>query len=518
MKTILTSGRVLRVSLALLLVLGLLGGGLVFFLGGSSQNPAVASSGEPSESVEDPRIPVKVVHPHYDKSFSMIEKRPADVLPYYLVPLDCRVAGEIEMIRVDKGSVVKKGDTLVVIKVPERDADVQEKEAALELAKAHVKVKTAAIESATADRDAARAKIKAMGAKLNSDIAYRAFREKQHQRYANLFRERAIDEKVVDEQEDRWIAARETVIATEQAVEEARQQAIAAKAKIDLASAEREKAEQEVGVAQAHLAHVKAKFDFATIRAPFDGVIVDRGRKANVGAIVQEADQRNPLPLLTIQSKDLVTVAVRVPDNFAPYITPDTEAIFETPVLPGLKIRGKVTRFPPSLENPERDRTMIVEVDLWTGSKAEFEMKMKDPEFLYGLKSGMNLPVVAGIEGRAAGGLQTRLLPGMFGHMTLNLRHFENVYLLPSSAIDIQGGNEYIYVVRDGKAQHQRIKRQVDDGKLVKVELLGDNGDFLGDLTGKEEVIISNLGELTEGQPVKPVLVENWRTLQKDKR
>ncbi|MGH7169589.1 MAG: hypothetical protein ACRELG_04840, partial [Gemmataceae bacterium] len=172
----------------------------------------------------------------------------------------------------------------------------------------------------------------------------------------------------------------------------------------------------------------------------------------------------------------------------------------------------------------QHDRTMIVEIDLWTGSKEEFAKKMKDPEFVKSLKNGMperpdsNRPVVAGIEGKATGGQNSRLLPGTFGQMTLLLRHFENVYMLPSAAVVIQGGIPYIYVVQDGKSHLQRVKIQVDDGKLVKLELLGDNGEVLGDLTGKEEVVISNQGELSEGQRIKPELVENWRALTKEKR
>lgn len=524
MKSILTPGGVLRVSLALLVVLGLLGGAVVFFVGGSS-HPATASPSEEHQE-EDPAISVKIVRPHFDKSFSMIEKRPGEVHPYYVVPLNCRVPGEIEMIQVDKGSVVEKGEVLVKIKVPEREADRDEKEAATHLAEAQVKVKQAAIEAAEADRKAAAARIDMYEAKKRSDIAYQHFRDRQRERYRGLLASRAIDEKLVDEQEDRWIAAREAVIYTTQAVVEAQEQERAAKAKIDLAVAERDKAKEDVKVAKANLNRAQALLDFATLRAPFDGVIVDRDRKANQGAIVQEADTHNPKPLLTVQSKDLVTVVIRVPDNFAPYITPDTEAIFETAVLPGVKIHGKVTRFPPSLVNPEHDRTMIVEVDLWTGKKAEFEKKMKDPEFLKSLKRGMNPPVPAGVEGAtmnkqgklvAAGGQNPRLLPGMFGHMTLMLQHFENTYLLPSAAIDIQGGNQYIYVVKDGKAHHQLVKVQVDDGKLVKVERLGETGEILGDLTGDEEVIVSNLGELTEGQPVKTVLEKDWNKVKKGK-
>ncbi len=68
--------------------------------------------------------------------------------------------------------------------------------------------------------------------------------------------------------------------------------------------------------------------------------------------------------------------------------------------------------------------------------------------------------------------------------------------------------------MQNGKAHLQPVDVQVDDGKLVKVELLGDKGEVLGDLTGKEEVIISNQGELSEGQPVKATIHdEDWQAL-----
>jgi hypothetical protein len=210
---------------------------------------------------------------------------------------------------------------------------------------------------------------------------------------------------------------------------------------------------------------------------------------------------------------------MRVPDNYAAYVTPETEAIFETPALPGVKIHGKVTRFPQSLITPENDRTMLVEVDLWNRSAEEFEKKEKDRSFRAGLKPGLpndprgGKPIVPHIEGKLMGGQQKQLMPGMFGDMTLILRKFNNVYMLPSSAIVTRGGVPNIYVVKEGKAHLQPVKVQVDDGKLVKVELLDEEGNILGDLTGKEEVIVSNQGELSEGQPINPVMVENWKSL-----
>jgi multidrug efflux pump subunit AcrA (membrane-fusion protein) len=520
MNSNLTSGGVLRVSVALVVVLGLLGGGLAFFLHGS-RNSAMASTGEEVGEPEEPPISVKTVYPRYDQTFTMTEKRPADVLPYYRDQLDSRVAGEIVWIQTAPGDVVKKGDPLVDIYVPERAARVKEEEAALVRANAQVEQKKAGVNVAVEEFNAAKEKIKALEAKLRSDQAYYEFRKKQADRYAKLLVDRAIDAVLVDEQEDRLVAARETVIATNQAYQSAKAELKAVEAKINQAVSDRDEAIANVKFTEAELEHAKAQLDFARIHAPFDGVIVERNEHANKGAIVQSADQGHPTPLLVIERQDIVTVVMRVPDIYAPYITPQTEAIFETPSLPGVKIRGKVTRYPPSLINPAKDRTMLVEVDLWNHSPAEFNKVKDDPEFKSGLKNGLpgdpnhGLPIVPQIEGKLRAGQQSQLLPGMFGEMTLVLRKFDDVYMLPSKAIVTPGGVTYIYVVKDGKAHLQRVSKQVDDGKLVKVELLDEKGEVLGDLTGKEEVVVSNQGELSEGQPVKPVLEENWKSLMK---
>lgn len=163
---------------------------------------------------------------------------------------------------------------------------------------------------------------------------------------------------------------------------------------------------------------------------------------------------------------------------------------------------------------------MLVEVDLWNGSEEEYRQKMADPKFTSQLKKGMpgddrnGRPILPEIKGKLAAGRQLRMLPGMFGEMTLILRKFENAYMLPSSSIVIEGGNSYIYVVRDGKAHLQPVKVQAEDGKLAKVELLDSNGQVTGDLTGQEVVIISNQSELSEGSPVKATIIEDWRSLE----
>ncbi len=514
MKSILTPQRVLRLGVALVVLLGLLGGGFAFIHHGVDK--ATAGGSEPPENDEpqEAEIPVKIVHPRYDKEFTMTEKRPADVRPYYEADLVTRVPGIIKELSYDIGSKVKAGEPLIKVAVPDLEARRNKCKADVEHARAVVEQKRAAVEVAKADWDAAEARVRAAESRERADQEYLAYRKKQKDRYAGLLADRAIDYKLVDEQEDQFQAAREAVIADQEKVASAKADAKAAKTRIKEAEEQQHEAEANVDVARAEEAYAQAMLDYGTIQAPFDGVIVRRN--VDPGFFVQNAGSGHATPLLTIHRNDIVTVTMRLPDLYAPYVTPETEAIFETPSVPGVKIRGKVTRYPPSLVTPEKDRTMLVEVDLWNRTPERIKNKMKDPNFIKGLKKGMpgdprgGLPVAPKIEGNLAG---REILPGMFGEMTLVLHKFENVYMLPSQAVVNKGGYQYIYVVKDGKARLQPVKEQVNDGKLVYVELLDKEGGVIGDLTGKEQVIVSNQGELTDGQPVKASLVDDWKGL-----
>jgi multidrug resistance efflux pump len=514
MKSILTTQGALRLGVFLVVVLGLLGGGFAFMHHSTDTKAEAGHNESESDEALETEIPVKIVYPRYDKSFTMTEKRPADVLPYYQADLVTRVPGYVKWMPYDVGSKVEAGEKLAEIAVPDQEARVKQREADVVHAQRVVAQKKAAVEVARADWEAAKSRVGAVEARLRADQKYLAFRQKQKDRYEGLLRDRAIASELVDEQEDRYYAALEAVNADREKVAYAKADAEAAKTRITEAIEQQHEAEAKVEVAKAELDYDKAMLDYATIRAPFRGVIVRRN--VDPGSLVQNASSGQATPLLTIQRNDIVTIVMRLPDVYAAYVTPETEAIFETPSLPGVKIHGKVTRYPPSLVNPEKDRTMLVEVDLWNRSPERVKEIMSAPHFKDGIKKGMagdpngGLPVLPHIEGKMIG---RELLPGMFGEMTLVLRKFDDVHMLPSQAIVNKGGYQYIYVVKDGKAQLQPVKVLVDDGKLVNVELLDKEGGVIGPLTGKEQVIVSNQGELSEGQPVKPALVEDWKSL-----
>ena len=94
--------------------------------------------------------------------------------------------------------------------------------------------------------------------------------------------------------------------------------------------------------------------------------------------------------------------------------------------------------------------------------------------------------------------------------MRLVLRSFHGSYLLPSNAVLSQGGASYVFLVKEGRAVKAPVEIQADNGQTVKLVLIEKKagGDIKRELTGKDEVVFSNQGELSDGQAVKPVRVK----------
>ena len=213
--------------------------------------------------------------------------------------------------------------------------------------------------------------------------------------------------------------------------------------------------------------------------------------------------------MLTLERSDIVTVVMHVPESYAPYVVPGTETVIQLNSMPGVKIRGEVTRFAPSVATDAHDRTMRVEVDLWNEAPEQYQPFFADPKNLADLKEGRR-PILPELTGKGPLPPTRRLITGTFGNMTLILKSFEQIELIPSQALIRDGGRVSIYVVQNGKAHLIPVEVQVDDGTLAHVVPLGKNGEITGHLAEGEQVIISNLEELTEGQPVAPVLRADW--------
>jgi multidrug resistance efflux pump len=479
----------------------------VFVIQGRGDRNVIAKT--PSEATENvsKAISVKTICPRCDKNFQLTVERPADVEAYFRANLEAQVAGEVKWINVAPGSQVEKDQLLVRIHVPDKWAVEKEKKNFMsqretELTLMQQKLKAVIVAVKTSEANVELKKTLLLEAQSQTRL-----REAQFSRLDQLFRKDAQDKNVRDEA----LFGLEYAQAAEKTAVAARIKAEAeledAKANVDITRAEVERAKQLIEVAKADHEQAAAIAEYAQVKAPFRGTVVSR--YIDPGSFVQNASTGHATPMLTLERSDIVTVAMRVPDNYAPYISSRTDAILELDALPGLIIRGKVTRFAPSLVTAAHDRTMRVDVDLWNETPERYRSFFADNKNLADLKEGER-PILPEITGKTNNDQSKRLIPGMYGNMKLILKAFGQIELIPSQAILRQGGRTAIYVVKDGKAHQMPVKVQVDDGTMAHVVMLGNHGEILGRLADCEQVIVSNQEELSEGQAVNPVPRENW--------
>jgi multidrug resistance efflux pump len=489
----------------------------VLLLSGQQRSqPTIASKVTAVEPVkreepDDPDPPgivtVKTVRPKRGPSLEVTVEQPAYVEAYYRAELHARVAGPVKYIEKANGDPVASGERLVEIDVPDLVQDVAQKQSVVEQRKCDLQVAEAMVRCAQAATTAAEKSVQQSESRVAAAEEEQEFRRKEYNRFKQLATgtSPAVTPDIVDERLKWYNVAKANKITAEIAVLKAKADLEEAKQKIEGALADVNLKKSLIRVAEEDRNRAQAMLDLATIRAPFDGVVARRN--VDPGSFVHNAATANRAePLLTVERTDIVTVYMKVPDKYAPYVSKDTEAVIEMTDLPGELIRGKVTRFIPSLQTPEHDRTMRVEVDLYNGSQEEYQ-KFLEREKATGQADlkGRVLPILPAMMSSEEGAPSQKLLPGMYGKMRLVLRKFQDVHLLPSQAVVRHGGTPYIYQVIDGVAHRVPVLVEMDDGKLARLRTLSTEGDkqIRHKLTGQEEIVTSNQGELSDGQAVE---------------
>jgi RND family efflux transporter MFP subunit len=238
------------------------------------------------------------------------------------------------------------------------------------------------------------------------------------------------------------------------------------KAKLAAAEAELKVAESRTKVAQAEVERLEAMVGFATIRAPFDGVITKRW--VHSGATVKDAG----MPLLTVMRTDVMRVILDIPERDVPHIRaagkpspgePGNRVTLRIPALqgavPGGEFQGRVTRLALALDPVTR--TMRTEVHLDN-------------------RSGL-------------------LRAEMTGTAQVVLGEREHVLTVPSSALARTGDKVEVFFVADpvGEPRRGTVKRAavelgLDDGMRVEIRK---------GLTGQELVIVRGNGVIRVGDP-----------------
>ena len=214
-------------------------------------------------------------------------------------------------------------------------------------------------------------------------------------------------------------------------------------------------AQQSLAQAEAERDRAGAMLQYATVRAPFDGVVTKR--YANTGSMIQAgtASQTQAMPLVQLAQDTVLRLTLPVPVNAVAGIH-NGEAVDIDVVTLGTTIKGTVTRFADSIQMATR--TMDTEID------------------------------IANKDGK--------LVPGMYAEVHLHLADRMNVLAVPIDAVDGLGGaTQHVYEVRDGHVQIAAVTTGLQTAD--RVELLSGvrEGDTL---------IVGRHSGLTEGEQVDP--------------
>ena len=241
--------------------------------------------------------------------------------PYQTVDVHPKVSGYMRTIHVDIGDIVKQGQILATLEVPELKAQLQQTVFQVDQSKQEI---------ARAQHEINRA-------------------EAQHQ---------AVHEQFARLQQ---AAQGHPGMIAQQELDNARASDLSSEAQVDSAKAAMAAAEQNLGAAQSERQRVEALNNYTNVVAPIGGVVV--WRYADTGALIQGGSNSNTqdLPIVRLSESALLRLRLPVPESDVRYVHPGDLITVRVDAV-GRSFTGKVVRF--TREVSSDTRTMQTEVDL----------------------------------------------------------------------------------------------------------------------------------------------------------
>jgi membrane fusion protein, multidrug efflux system len=254
--------------------------------------------------------------PVVKKAVSRTVDLPGEFQPFMNVELYARVQGYVENVLVDRGSVVKQGDLLLVLSAPEMKAQIAAAESR--------------VQAAEADRLQAESKLTSLEATLTaSEATYN--RLKTASATPGVVAGNELDVSLQNVQ-----AQRAGIQSQRSSIEALRNKKVAAEAEL--------RALQEME-------------GYLKVTAPFDGVVAERG--VHPGALVGPSASK---PVLVLEQVSRLRLIVAVPEENVSGILRGVTVSFGVPAYPTRTFTGTVARIPPALD--VKTRSMPVELDV----------------------------------------------------------------------------------------------------------------------------------------------------------
>src|SRR5258705_2962176 len=189
-----------------------------------------------------------------------------------------------------------------------------------------------------------------------------------------------------------------------------------------------------VAVAEANIASqenllkaLQQNRDYASVVAPFDGVITQRN--VDVGSLVQ-GNAASGTFMFEMMQDNVIRVWVYVPQDSAFGVAPGIDAVIRVPELPDRAFSGKVTRIADALQSGTR--TLLTEIDITNPDRA--------------------------------------LAPGIYCTVELHIPRKTPSLLVPADAVIFNRNGIQVAVVNNGKAEFRKVKVKRDLGTRVEVD------------------------------------------------
>jgi RND family efflux transporter MFP subunit len=382
-------------------------------------------------------------------------EQPGEVQAFFQAPIFARIEGYAKAVPRDIGDTVKKDAPLAEVDVPERVEELAEKKALVVQAKAKVEQASKLLEAATAAVGSARARIDEAVAGQDRAAAEKRRADSQYARLKgspNVVTSDAIDEARLEAEKAR--AAVKEVDAKVQSAQAQHTEAVAQEAR---ARADIGVAKAALGLATAEEGRAAAWLSYATLKAPFAGVVTKR--TIDPGHLLRARESGEPA--FVVARTDLLRIFIDVPEEDAALIEDKSPAEVRVAAMRGETFPGKVKRSSWALG--AKDRTLRTEIDLVN-----------------------------------PGG---RLRPGMYAYATVTIQR-KGALAVPASAVQSQGELRYCFRVQGGKAVRFAVAVGVSDGKFVQLvrKREADKSKW-EEVTGQEEVV-ANAAGLADGQRV----------------
>lgn len=219
-------------------------------------------------------------------------------------------------------------------------------------------------------------------------------------------------------------------------------------ARIDELEAQLRGAEGRIRANEAKIRAMDARLEDVRITAPFAGRV--GLRQVSLGALIQPG-----MPITTLDDISRIKVDFAVPEIFLGRLRVGLPVTARTPAFPDRLFQGTVS----VVDSRVDPVTRAVRVN------AVFE----NPE--------------------------EALKPGMFLNVALALARRENAVLVPEEAIIGEGAKQFVFVVRDGRAE----RREIQAGQRLAGEV-----EVAAGVAAGESVIVRGVQKVRHNQPVAP--------------